>query len=651
MGVLRFVAAGVILGLSSLNAGQEVDYTDDNGRFNNDDLLNDDSFSVTSTLFFVVTVTLLGLAFAVPYMNSHFRMINMEIEAGIFHPISAWVALLVHDIPSQLAGCMFLGLVIRLFLGLQGDAAAYYSAVALSALAAVSLASALAVSHRSAYEATRWYISLSALMLVFAGYLQYISEMPVALQWLSDLSLARWAFEAFMLSSFQDSRAGQRYLDLYGFDDQHVSSCVLWMLLWILVLQMLVLLGLYPLQFQSVYARIWGRQQQAVTTSDIDAPLGADLAYLLTDDDAVVDDVIIQRPLVEADHFGDNDDKYIDGTYHVPRAERRFSDDEEMQAPPVPVMLLAASKRTSLTFRNIRYSMRHTSTPLTVASSSAGESQDVLKGITGSVYPGDLCCILDASDEGAAGVLLQVLCGRASSMGRVDGEISISNRLIRQGDRSHNAVFVMSGDSPAHSHLTVRETLHFSALLRRTDQRPCPVLLGVLAEFMLLRRRMGARQDPEESSSPYADLREEETVGPSGLVDERVDELLRLFDLEEVADVAVGREHQRGISPSQMRCLTIAMECVNKPGLLFLQDPLFHLDWYHTDRVCRVLKALAAGDRAIICSVPNPTDEIYGYFNRTLLLNKGLLMYFGASADAREHFDNIGEGMEGDKSY
>lgn len=648
VGVIRFIVSGIILGLSALNAGDDAAYMEDddaNFKLGNDDIVNDDSFSVTSTLFFVVAVTLLGLTFSVPYMNSHFRMIKSEIVSGIYHPISAWVAIMILDIPSQLVGCLFFSLVIRLFLDLSGDAPAYFSAVVLCALAGISLASAVAVAFQSAYLATQVYMSITAVMMLFAGYLQYIPDMPAAIAWLSDLSIARWSFEVLMLSSFQSSRTGEAYLDLYGFDGQSVGYCIISLLLWVLFLQLGVLLGLYPIQFQSVYARVWGRQQSTLTTSatvgaagqrasDGAAAAASDVSYLLSHDD------VIHFRLVDSD-FGENDDRYLDGTYHIPQAEKRCSDDEQFSPPPVPVELLPANKRTSLSFQNVRYTLRGSQpTPSSLLPGrGAGETQEVLKGITGAVYPGDLCCILDADADGANGVLIQVLAGRASKTGHVTGEIHMSGKLLRQGESTHNAVFVMSGDSPAHSHLTVRETLRFATLLRRTDQRSCPLVISMVMECGAVKRLLIKQSDANRSE---VDIHAAELIGPSGQVEEKVEELLRIYDLEEVADSVVGRDKERGISPSHLRCLTIATEAVNRPGLLLLPDPLSQLDWYHTDRVCRVLRALANGDRTLICTIPNPTDQIYSYFNRTLLLNKGMLMYSGPSADIREHFDSIG---------
>jgi ABC-type molybdenum transport system ATPase subunit/photorepair protein PhrA len=40
------------------------------------------------------------------------------------------------------------------------------------------------------------------------------------------------------------------------------------------------------------------------------------------------------------------------------------------------------------------------------------------------------------------------------------------------------------------------------------------------------------------------------------------------------------------ITPAQLRCLTIGMELVNRPALVFLDDPFHGLQWHQAEQVC-----------------------------------------------------------------
>jgi hypothetical protein len=41
-----------------------------------------------------------------------------------------------------------------------------------------------------------------------------------------------------------------------------------------------------------------------------------------------------------------------------------------------------------------------------------------------------------------------------------------------------------------------------------------------------------------------------------------------------------------GITAAEQRCLTIATELVNRPGLVLLEDPFADLQWQDAERVC-----------------------------------------------------------------
>ncbi len=41
----------------------------------------------------------------------------------------------------------------------------------------------------------------------------------------------------------------------------------------------------------------------------------------------------------------------------------------------------------------------------------------------------------------------------------------------------------------------------------------------------------------------------------------------------------------RGISAAELRCLTIGVELVNRPGLVFLEDPFADLQWQDSEKV------------------------------------------------------------------
>ena len=620
MVVLRLFVSGIILGAMSFSAG------DDAGEETSaDDFYNEDSFAVASTLFAIVLINVMGLGLSIPFMNSHTHMLKSEIASGIYNPLSAWAALFIHDVPLQVAGSMCLAVVVRLFLKLEDNFGAYYVAVFLCAMCSASLAAAVAVGSTNGYRSAQAYLTCASVICLFSGYLRTVPDMPSFFQWLTDFSFGRWAFELLMLSAFQDTSTGDEYLDGYGFKNQAMSACVFWMLLWSVLLQIVVLTGLFPFAYKSVYSRL---DQFTAKAPPMETSSTGNSLHLL-DKSSIVS----------------CEGSYMDVTQH----RSAFCDSPTL--PPL-VISLPETKKTSLSFVDVGFSLnaddaksKHSFMHSTRVRLDEDGDTVVLKGITGDVMPGEMCCIVDGSDSGAGDILLQVLSARATVYGKVSGDIRISDKILMQGDFVHNSALVIRGDSKSHSCLTVRETLEYAALLRRTDQRSCPLVIHVFLRWrqVSLLRKLRAKGRRQNAADDFIEFNDEEVIATSGQVQEKVDEILRVFDLEDVAEVPIGSyTHCRRISPSQMRLLTIATEAINRPGLLYLQDPFFSLDWYHADRVCRVLRAVAAGGRAIICTLPNPTDDIFSQFHKTLLINHGLLLFHGLTSGATNHFKNIG---------
>jgi ABC-type Na+ transport system ATPase subunit NatA len=284
----------------------------------------------------------------------------------------------------------------------------------------------------------------------------------------------------------------------------------------------------------------------------------------------------------------------------------------------------------------------------------ANSARDVLlEGITGKAVPRRICGILDGSGEGSERILLRVLSGHADMTGEVKGEIKINGQIVPQGARLAGVALIPTKDAGTLGCLTVREVIRFAALLRRTDQNSCPALLTC-------KRRMNSAGN----GGFVALSAQDRLIGKSGDVEERVQEVIDLMGLSLVADKiigeasgpAVGAESFKGglaveigplndgITAAQRRCLTIGVEMVNRPSLIFLENPLYGLDRYSSQQVCNTLKYIASGDRTLVCSIQTPPPlHVFDFFDDLLLLGRGLLIYSGPSAEAVAHFDNIGE--------
>lgn len=141
--------------------------------------------------------------------------------------------------------------------------------------------------------------------------------------------------------------------------------------------------------------------------------------------------------------------------------------------------------------------------------------------------------------------------------------------------------------------LTVRETLTYSAYLRLPTRRGNKEVLEVVERTM-------------------------EEMG-----------------LEDCADRPIGNWHLRGISGGEKKRLSIALEILSRPQLLFLDEPTSGLDSAAAFSVISTLRQMALdGNKTIISSVHQPSSEVFALFDDLYLLSGGETVYFGDTKSA-----------------
>lgn len=252
----------------------------------------------------------------------------------------------------------------------------------------------------------------------------------------------------------------------------------------------------------------------------------------------------------------------------------------------------------------------------------------MIQGISGRVDPGSSLCIVDGNDYGAGRVLLQVLAGRNRTMGKTSGIIT-ANGVRRTGDSTYlNAAYVPSGD--IFSTLSVRQTLLYAGYLRRHDRTESCCGLFECNCFT------AAAED-------YKELEAAEGYGNYNDLDDMILEVMEMTALSTVAYIPVFRPDGKcNLTPSELRCLTIACELIHRPGLIFMDDPVGGLSWYDAQIVANCIETLASGGRTIISILNKPCKRVLDHFSDLLLIGSGKMIYFGPTSKAGSHFTNIG---------
>ncbi|KAJ3541172.1 hypothetical protein NM208_g4732 [Fusarium decemcellulare] len=220
----------------------------------------------------------------------------------------------------------------------------------------------------------------------------------------------------------------------------------------------------------------------------------------------------------------------------------------------------------------------------------------LLDNVSGWVRPGMLGALMGSSGAGKT-TLMDVLVQRKTE-GIITGLVLVDgHELPVSFQRSAGYCEQFDIHEPFS---TVREALEFSALLRQS------------------------REIPDAEKLAYIDT---------------VIDLLELRDLEHSL---IGRPGA-GLSVEQRKRVSIGVELVAKPSILiFLDEPTSGLDGQAAYNTLRFLRRLASAGQAVLCTIHQPSAQIFSQFDTLLLLTKGgKTVYFG----------DIGEGAATIKDY
>jgi len=216
----------------------------------------------------------------------------------------------------------------------------------------------------------------------------------------------------------------------------------------------------------------------------------------------------------------------------------------------------------------------------------------ILRGVSGRTQPGEVCALMGASGAGKS-TLLDVLAGRKTT-GTIGGDLLFNGRP-RGPSVIRTTAYVLQ-DNVHIGVLTVRQTLSFAADLR-----------------------VGTALSKEEREA-------------------RVEQILSMLGLTEVAETIIGTDTLRGISGGQLKRVSIGVEIIMLPDLIFLDEPTSGLDSAIALEVMSAVRNLADQNRTIMCTIHQPSAGVYALFDKLLLMSEGKVIYFGPAIDAVPFF-------------
>ncbi|GBG85744.1 hypothetical protein CBR_g40473 [Chara braunii] len=239
----------------------------------------------------------------------------------------------------------------------------------------------------------------------------------------------------------------------------------------------------------------------------------------------------------------------------------------------------------TLTFQNLTYKVT-----VKQSSGDGGKTQrDLLKNISGEARHGEILAIVGPSGAGKS-TLLDALAGRITASS-LEGVILANGKPVDGKQFRKLSGYVMQDDA-LFPHLTVKETLLFSARLRLPGDMPMDVKAA------------------------------------------RVDMLIATLGLRDCADTRIGNEQVRGVSGGERRRVSIGVDLIHDPAVLFLDEPTSGLDSTSSLNVVQNLYQIATNRRrTILMTIHQPSFRILELIHKFMILSRGSLVYSGTYPD------------------
>ncbi|XP_050587516.1 ATP-binding cassette subfamily G member 4-like isoform X1 [Bombus affinis] len=232
-------------------------------------------------------------------------------------------------------------------------------------------------------------------------------------------------------------------------------------------------------------------------------------------------------------------------------------------------------------FENIKY---------TVSLGCKKGQKEILHGINGRLPAKHLIALMGPSGAGKS-TLLDILSGfRTTGM---DGNIYI-NGHVRHLNSFRKCSTYITQDDRLEALLTVAENMTVAADLKLPTSTP---------------------------------RYEKETI---------IKDILNTLGLYEHMDTLTEK-----LSGGQKKRLSIALELVNNPTVMFLDEPTTGLDSSSCMHVVNLLKLLARQGRTIVCTIHQPSASLFQLFDLVYVLANGECLFHGATTQLVSYLENV----------
>ncbi|KAI1457887.1 P-loop containing nucleoside triphosphate hydrolase protein [Annulohypoxylon moriforme] len=529
-------------------------------------------------IFFSLLYTALSPSFEILLMWKQRPIVEKHNRYALYHPVSDSVASMISDLPNKFLSAVVFQTVLYFFTDLRRTAAAFFTWFLFTLVLLLNMSMWFRLVGSISRTLEQSTVPTTILILLAGIYVGFVVPVPYEVRWLKWFRFVdpiAYAYESLMINEFSHRRfpcsqlvpSGPSYPDV-RLQDQICTT------VGSVTGQDYVEGNIYLLEkYGYVPSHKWRNLGILIAMIFIVCGLHLLCAQYVPAESSKGDIVWFRRP----------DSK---------RTETRKQDSEENGSPRFAQYVgeQHVSKEKGDTIQEVatpgilkQSSVFHWNNLSYEVKVGKGKTKTILDDIQGWVVPGTLTALMGVTGAGKT-TLLDVLANRAN-FGVARGEICIDGQ---ERDESFQRKIGYAQQEDIHlPTATVREALEFSALMRQPT---------------------ASRED----KLSY------------------VDNAIGILDMKSYEEAIVGVPGN-GLNIEQRKRLTIGIELVAKPELLlFFDEPTSGLDSQTAWSICTLLRKLSANGQAVLCTIHQPSSQLFMLFDRLLLLNnKGQCIYFG----------------------
>ncbi|GMI10474.1 hypothetical protein TrLO_g8347 [Triparma laevis f. longispina] len=595
-------------------------------------------YNVVSILYFAILYSITGNLQSIPMLFQQKLMFVRERSAGAYTTLPYWMCNSLVNLPLIIGTHILFTNLTYWLVGLPADPVTVgymFLNTLMVNLISFYFSQLLAASCSSSQVALAVFPILFMFLSNFAGFTILLDNVQAQWCWAPYVSFPRWAYEGLVYVTF-DQKKPENYeniLAYFGFDDWEAMYSICILVPYAVLVNFWVLYALMPPTSKVRYFKSksedqivnGGRNDQrsdsrssslamnmesfanagppsslASRPTSNQRPTDLPTSPLLerVENDTIPEDSEVEpsQPLLNAPLSPSGSELPVGN----PEGRRGSWSVDDFKRNSENIQL-ATQRGLNVTFSSLNYSVHAPTNP----KADQNGMLHILSSVEGRAASGEMVALMGASGAGKS-TLLDILAGRKT----LDKTTTLDGVLLFNGAPRSRPIMRRSAyvtqDNVHLASLTVRQTLEFAASLRM------------------------------ESSN-----KEERR--------ERVLTVAKMLGIDKILDNRVGGELIRGISGGQLKRLSIAVEIISLPELIFLDEPTTGLDSAIAHEVMSAVRNLANFNRTVICTIHQPPPATFRLFDKLLLLANGRTCYYGDVDDAPLYFNKFGYVFDEDK--